>query len=412
MFTTKRGTARSAAPGQEPLRSPLTRTRIAATLFFGLAGFLFAGWAVRLPAIKAQVHSSPGALGLALLCMTGSAVLTMMVMGPLCRRIGSRRVTVAAAILLSFGLVPPTLVHSAWALGLTLLFFGVGYGGIDVAVNSAGVELITALDRPIMPSFHAANSFGSLAGAGLGGLLASYLSPNQGTLVLMPIGLLVSAIAGPMLLAHPLPAASGQETRESGERPPRGEIWRRLSMPAVTFGLIALGAAYCQGSLDNWVPLHITDDLGASAAEAAAGYAIVQGTLGIMRLCGTALLTRLGHTRVMTLGGLLTCAGGLLVAFAPSLPLAYAGLAFTGIGLANIFPTALARAGTAGGPGGIALAATLGYCGILAAPPSIGLVADATSLPVAMVLIPAMAALAAVVAYLTRPRGTEGSPTP
>lgn len=405
MSVTSRSSVRARAQAGEPLAVSLTRVRIAVTLFFALGGFLFAGWAVRLPTIKAQVHASPGALGLALLCMTGSAVITMAVMGRVCKRIGSRQATIASAALLSLSIVPPTLTHSAWALGLSLIIFGIGYGGIDVAVNSVGVDLIAALDRPVMPGLHAANSFGSLAGAGLGGLLAQYLSPAQHMLLLMPAGLLATAIGGRALLKHPLPMAAGTARGSDSGPPSARAIWRRLSLPVVTFGLVALCAAYCQGSLDNWVPLHITDDLRGSTAAAAAGYATVQGTLGIMRLFGIALVLRLGPTRVTTLGGFMTCGGALLVALAPSLPLAYVGLAVTGIGLANIFPTALARAGATGGPQGIAIAATLGYCGILAAPPSIGLLADVVGLPVAMTLIPAMAALAAIIGYLTRPRG-------
>lgn len=403
MSVTDRSPVQSRVPGAQLLTVSLTRTRIAVTLFFALGGFLFAGWAVRLPTIKAQVHASPGALGLALLCMTGSAVVTMAVMGRVCKRIGSRQATIASAVLLSLSIVPPTFTRSAWALGLTLVIFGIGYGGIDVAVNSVGVDLIAAINRPVMSGFHAANSFGSLAGAGLGGLLAQYLSPAQHMLLLMPAGLLATAICGRVLLSHPLPVTAGPASSQSAPRSARA-IWRRLSLPVVTLGLVALCAAYCQGSLDNWVPLHITADLRGSTAAAAAGYATVQGTLGLMRLCGTALVLRLGPTRVTTLGGFMTCAGALLVALAPSLPLAYVGLAVTGIGLANIFPTALARAGAAGGPQGIAIAATLGYCGILAAPPSIGLLADVAGLPIAMTLIPAMAALAATIGYLTRPR--------
>jgi hypothetical protein len=404
MSVTSRNSARAGRPeGEVPVVS-LTQMRIAVTLFFALAGFLFAGWAVRLPAIKVQVHSSPGALGLALLCMTGSAVITMTVMGHVCERIGSRQATIATAALLSLSIVPPMFTHAAWALGLTLIIFGIGYGGIDVAVNSVAVDLIAALDRPVMSGFHAANSFGSLAGAALGGLLARYLSPAQHMLLIMPAGLLATAIGGWVLLAHPLPAAARLAGGSSIGTPSLTAIWRRLRLPVMTFGLVALCAAYCQGSLDNWVPLHITDDLRGSPAEAAAGYAIVQGTLGVMRLGGIALVQRLGTTRVTTLGGVVTCSGALLVALAPSLPLAYVGLAATGIGLANIFPSALAQAGAAGGPQGIAIAATLGYCGILAAPPSIGLLADVVGLPVAMTLIPALAALAATIGYLTRPR--------
>jgi MFS family permease len=406
---TSRNPTEARVPEEKARAVSLARMRIGVTLFFALGGFLFAGWAVRLPAIKAQVHASPGALGLALLCMTGSAVITMALMGRVCERIGSRQATIASAALLSVAILPPTFVHSAWALGLTLVLFGIGYGGIDVAVNSVGIDLVTALGRPVMPGFHAANSFGSLAGAGLGGLVAPYLSPTQHMILLVPVGVLATVIGGRMLLASPLPTSVGTDDGPGRGPVPVGRIWRRLSLPVVTFGLVALCAAYCQGSLDNWVPLHITADLRGSQAAAAAGYATVQGTLGVMRLGGITLVTRFGPVLVTTVGGLMTCGGGLLAALAPSLWLAYVGLAATGIGLANIFPTALAQAGAAGGAQGIAVAATLGYCGILAAPPSIGLLADVVGLPAAMTLIPAMAALAAVIGYLTR-RQTSAAP--
>jgi hypothetical protein len=211
-----------------------------------------------------------------------------------------------------------------------------------------------------------------------------------------------------MLMATPLPRASvTPASGDAGGRASAARILRRISVPVLTFGLIGLCAAYCQGSLDNWVPLHIKTDLAGGQAAAAAGYAVVQGTMGVMRLCGIRLLKRLGPTRVTTWGGLITCAGALLVALGPGLPLVFVGLVATGFGLANIFPTAMAQAGAVGGPNGIAAAATLGYCGILAAPPSIGLLADVVGLPVAMTLIPTMAALAAVIGYLIRPRAAS-----
>ncbi len=52
----------SAVPGTD-----LVRLRLALTAFFALDGFVFAGWVVRIPAIKEQTGASASALGLALL---------------------------------------------------------------------------------------------------------------------------------------------------------------------------------------------------------------------------------------------------------------------------------------------------------------------------------------------------------
>lgn len=57
------------------------RLRTALTVFFALDGFLFAGWVVRIPAIKHQTGASASTLGLALLGVSAGAVITMMLAG-------------------------------------------------------------------------------------------------------------------------------------------------------------------------------------------------------------------------------------------------------------------------------------------------------------------------------------------
>jgi MFS family permease len=382
--------------------SSLLRVRIAITTFFALGGFIFAGWAVRIPAIKEQTAASASELGLALLAMSGAAVVTMLGTGKLCERFGSRQVTIATSLLLSVSVLLPALADSAVKLGVVLLVFGCAYGGIDVAINSVAVDLITVIRRPIMASLHAANSIGSLAGAGLGALVAPYLLPTWHLLLLVPVGLAVTVIAGRMLLTHPL---SQSDSGRDIQKIPLKSVTRlrtSASTPVVLFGLIGLCAAYAQGGMDSWGPLHIVEDLDAGAGVAAAGYAVVQLTIAAGRLSGTTLVERVGQTRVMVFGGLVACLGTLLAAWAPSLWLVFVGLTATGLGLSNIFPAAIAGAGALGGPHGVALASTLGYGGIMLAPPTIGFVADAFGLPSGITMIAALTAVAAVVAYSVR----------
>ncbi|MFY1668662.1 MFS transporter [Plantactinospora sp. WMMB334] len=382
----------------------LVRLRTATTLFFGIGGFLFAGWSVRIPAIKEQVQATPGSLGLALLGISGAAVLTMLLTGGLCRRWGSRQVTIASAVLLSLAVVPPTLTRSPLTLGLTLLVFGIGYGAIDVAVNSVAVDLIAAVRRPIMSGLHAANSVGSLIGAGLGAVLALRLSPLTHMLVAMPLALLATGWAGRMLMSAPLSRAG----RPEPPAVPSGHRTRHAGLTVVIASVAALCAAYSQGAMDNWVPLHIQIDLNGNSAVAAAGYATVAGTLTIGRIVGVRLLERFGHPMVVVGGGIVAAVGALVMALSPVLWLVFAGLVVTGLGLANIFPSALALAGAKGGPNGIALASTLGYGGILLAPPSIGFLADGYGLSRALTIIAAMLAIAAALSFLVRHEVQDG----
>ncbi|MER5407729.1 MFS transporter [Streptomyces sp. NPDC002769] len=414
----------------------LTRLRIALTAFFALDGFVFAGWVVRIPAIKEQTGASASTLGLALLGVSAGAVITMTLTGRLCRRFGNHPVTVVCAVILSLSVALPPLTHSAAALGAVLLVFGSAYGGINVAFNSAAVDLVAALRRPIMPSFHAAFSLGGMIGAGLGGLVAGSLSPTRHLLGLTFVGLLVTAVAGRVLMREEAPAAPGrqhygdapgtrgrprhgdapsaQDRQDHGDAPGAQDRPRpakeaeprrtdsRTRVLVLVFGVIALCTAYGEGALADWGALHLEQDLDAHPGVAAAGYSCFALTMTIGRLSGTALLERLGRTRILVVGGGTAAAGMLLGSLAPSAWAALLGFAVTGLGLANIFPVAIERAGALAGPGGVAAASTLGYGGMLLGPPAIGFTADWFSLPTALTSVAALAAVAAVIGFTTR----------
>ncbi|MEW1645282.1 MFS transporter [Streptomyces sp. NPDC091219] len=414
----------------------LTRLRITLTAFFALDGFIFAGWVVRIPAIKEQTGASASTLGLALLGVSAGAVITMMLTGRLCHRYGNHQVTVVCAVLLSLSVSLPPLTHSALTLGLVLLVFGAAYGGINVAFNSAAVDLVRAMRRPIMPSFHAAFSLGGMVGAGLGGLVAGAFNPTQHLFGLTLIGLLVTALVGRSLLRQKPPAFPDDVAKDSPEGSPEdspkasptaspeqapGQSPNTSRTPApsprrlnprtrglvFTFGLIALCTAFGEGALADWSALHLEQDLDATAGAAAIGYSCFALAMTVGRLSGTRLLERLGRTRTLVSGGTTAAVGMLLGALAPALWLAVLGFVITGLGLANLFPVAVERAGTLAGPDGVAIASTLGYGGMLLGPPAIGFMADWYSLPAALTSVAVLAAVAAGIGFLTR-RAAEG----
>ncbi|MFB7554839.1 MFS transporter [Streptomyces brevispora] len=392
-------TALPGGPGGDTAPPSFSRLRTALTVFFALDGFLFAGWVVRIPAIKQQTGASAATLGLALLGVSAGAVITMMLTGRLCHRFGSHRVTVVCGVLLPLSIALPAQTHTALSLGLVLLVFGAAYGGMNVAMNSAAVDLVATLRRPVMPSFHAAFSLGGMIGAGLGGLVAGGLSPSKHLLVLTGFGLLVTAVAGPALLRHTV-AKPAAQTAANEQRPKR--LSGRARRVVLLFGMIALCTAYGEGALADWGALHLEQDLHAHPGIAAAGYSLFALAMTAGRLSGTALLERLGQTRTLVAGGGTAAAGMLLGSLAPTTWLALLGFAITGLGLANIFPVAVSRAGELAGPGGVAAASTLGYGGMLLGPPAIGFLTDWFSLPAALTTVALLATAAAALGYGAR----------
>jgi MFS family permease len=250
-----------------------------------------------------------------------------------------------------------------------------------------------------MPSFHAAFSLGGMVGAGLGGLVAGSLTPTQHLLCLTVIGLVVTAVAGRALLRQE-PPRPPEPTPEDRRAPARsGARTRGL---VLTFGLIALCTAYGEGAMADWGALHLEQDLKAAPGVAAVGYSCFALAMTVGRLTGTVLLERLGRTRTLVAGGATAAGGMLLGSLAPSVWAALLGFAVTGLGLANIFPTAVERAGALGGPDGVATASTLGYGGMLLGPPAIGFMADWFSLSTALTSVALLAAVAAAIAVVTR----------
>ncbi len=432
-------------------RPALRRLRTAITVFFALDGFVFAGWVVRIPAIKEQTGASPSALGLALLGVSAGGVVTMMLTGRLCHRFGNHPVTVASGALLSLSVALPPLTHSAVSLGLVLLVFGAAYGGLNVAMNAAAVDLIAALRRPVMPGFHAAFSLGGMAGAGAGGLVAGQLTPTLHLLILTAAGLAVTALAGRVLLTHAAPAAgppsgrppvprqqgpgvrdaaadsgrttgresgpdSGRDAGRKGAETDAGNAARadartdagtrtapaRARRLVLVLGLVALCTAYGEGALADWSALHLAEDLHAGPGVAAAGYSVFALAMTAGRLCGTRLLERLGQSRLLTGGGVTAAAGMLLGSLGPEVWLVLTGFVIAGLGLANLFPVAVARAGAIAGPDGVAAASTLGYGGMLLGPVAIGFLAEWFSLTAALTTVALLAAVAAAVARSVR----------
>jgi MFS family permease len=171
-------------------------------------------------------------------------------------------------------------------------------------------------------------------------------------------------------------------------------VWRTVLL----LGVIALCSTYGEGAVSDWGALHLREDLGAAPGLAAAGYASFALAEACGRLAGSTLLARLGQTRVLVYGGAATFAGMIAAALSPVLPLALAGFALAGLGVANAFPTAMARVGILAGPHGVATASTLGYAGFLLGPPAIGFLAGALSLPVALTTVSLLAIVAIALA--------------
>ena len=381
------------------LRPPAPRDlRVAVAATFAIAGFVTASWAVRIPDISHQVSASHAALGGALLCLSLGALATMRLTGALVDRIGAGLATTLAGVLASVSVVPAGLVGSVTGLGVALMVFGAATGMLNVAMNSLGVRLEAESGRTLLPRLHAAFSFGALGGSLAGGVAAGFAGPGAHLLAVAGAALAGTALVGRALLSGndaPLPLGRRRRTRPGGSL-------AGVTPTVVTLGVIAGCTAFAEGALSDWAALHLAVDLQATATVAAAGYAGFSLAMACGRLAGHRLLGWLGETRLLVGGSLLAAAGMLAAALSPDIGVALLGLVVVGLGLANVFPVAIARAGALAGSRGVGLASTVGYGGLLLAPAVVGFVAERAGLPAALTTVSVLAAVAAALAMRLR----------
>jgi MFS family permease len=368
----------------------VARLRTVVTALFVLDGAVFGSWAARVPDVAAGVGAGHSTLGVALLCLSLGALVCMRFTGAWCARFGAGPVSAAAAVAVSATALLPGLVSTVPALCAALFVFGAATGMVNVAANSVGVQVEAGVGRPILSGLHAGFSFGGLAGALVGGAAASVLGVSAHLSLVAAAGMFVSAWALPALVGagHGIAVAGGHRPPAEGKRRPTAVL--------VVLGAIAGCTAFGEGALTDWGALLLREQLGAPATIAAAGYAGFSLAMAFGRLLGGRLLLAMGERRLLVGGAVLAAAGALAAVTTSSLAVALGGFVVVGLGLANVFPLAIARAGLLGGARGIALATTVGYTGLLGGPPAIGLLAESAGLPVAVGSVAVMALVAAV----------------
>jgi MFS family permease len=359
----------------------LGRARIATSLTFGFNGLLMAAWVPHIPEVKHNLGLSDALLGVALLGPAVGSVLSMPLIGRAVTRYGSGRVTTVLAFATYLVIIGPGLAGNLAELFLALALWGLGTGGLDVAMNSQAVQLETSYRRPIMSSFHAYWSIGTVLGTVLGSIgagLGLSLARQQAVLVALVTLWSMRQYTGD----HP-----AQEYA-----PGRRVFEFRL----VLLGLAGVCALLAEGSAGDWSPVYLRDDLHVSPGQAGIGFTAFTVMMTVGRLTGDRLVLALGRAVSLSLlatVGALGMSAGLVsnTVLGSSL-----GFGCLGLGLSVMVPVIFSTA--ADGPGAaapkLALVSSFSYLGFLLGPASLGPLANATSVHVALWVLPTFAALA------------------
>ncbi len=359
-------------------RPQLVQWRNAIFTVFFVTGLGFATWASRLPSVKATLGIDDFGVGVLLFVMGAASIVGLSLANVVVARWGARRgmfgtisAFAAGLLITGFGV---QFAESYTVVSVGLAVMGVGMASTDVMMNVEAAAVEQSFERTLMPLFHALFSLGTVAGAGAGVAMAAW---SVGVAWhLWAIGVLVLAAGLISLRYVPLRELTHDDDAAAPTRRERfaemAAVWRDPRTYAI--GVIMLGMAFAEGSANDWLTIAVVDGHNETEATGAIALTVFSIAMTVFRALGGPLVDRLG--RVWTLRILAVAAGAGLVLFilAPSLPLAFVGVALWGAGASLGFPLGMSAAADdpTKAAASVSAAATIGYLAFLCGPPVLG----------------------------------------
>jgi len=388
------------------LRTP-TQWRNALFVVFTINGLGFSTWLARVPAIRDGLDISTAEVAALLFTGALGAVSGLVFSSHIIAWLGLRNTILFFGLLGLLGLAGIG-VGSAWVSSYALtvvaiIMAGAGNGIADVAMNVEGAAVEKAVNRNIMPWFHAFWSLGTVAGAGLSALM-SFLGVG-----IAPHTIVMAFIMAPTLwfvsrFMTPNPEAGEEDgVEQKSTLADRLRVWKEPRTLAI--GVIALGMAFAEGSANDWLALAIVDGRDQTNAVGALWFGFF--TVGMMagRIGGVYLLDRFGRVPVLQGSAAMAIAGLTLVILVEQSLLSGVGALMWGLGSSLGFPVGMSAAADnpTGSAARVSAVATVAYGAFLIGPPLIGGLGESIGILAALWVVVGVIILAFFAAPAAKP---------
>ncbi|MGC4174652.1 MFS transporter [Demequina sp.] len=377
----------------------LTRARTWATLGFVVQGLLQALVLTNLPGLEDRTGIDDTQVSFVVLSVLVFAAIGSLLGGSIALRKGSAFLLLpafaiqATALLLAMINLPYAALFPVYAL------FGLGVGLGDAGNGMQGLTVQRAYGRPIFTTFYAFQTAAAITGA----LLVAGIN---GTGAPFETAFLVGAVVA----VAALPGLRRGLVRDPEVGVPESAKptlpWRGLTL----FGLVILVVYVGDGVVSTWSPVYLDKTFMASAAVLPLGYAAYQGTVLVARIIGDRIVAAVGRVFVVVFAVILATAGFAVAAVAPVAWLAVGGFAVVGLGLGVLVPLAFSASGDLAPEQIDEIVSRLNlfnYVGVVVGSAATGIIADATTWRVAL-LVPA----ALILGILTVARTFRERPVP
>ncbi|MHA4811264.1 MFS transporter [Flavitalea flava] len=361
-------------------RLPAQRVhRIAASVFFFVAGICFASWASRIPDIQGHLGLNDAGLGSVLFALPVGLMTSLPLSGWLVTKFGSKRMLLAGSLTYPLILCLLGVVDHTWQLVTVLFFFGLFGNLMNISINTQAVGVESLYGRSIMASFHGVWSLAGFVGASVGTLMVGgHIPPFLHFCLIALLVIITTVIFYNSSLEKDLPHDTSQP------------LFVMPDKGLLNLGMIALCCMICEGSMFDWSGVYFKKVVSGGGSIPTLGYVAFMFSMATGRFLGDWLATTIGVKKILQMSGVVIAAGLLLAVIFPNLAAATSGFLLVGLGVSSVVPLVYSAAGRSGtmAPGvAIAAVSTIGYFGFLFGPPLIGFIAQAASLRWSLTLI-------------------------
>jgi predicted MFS family arabinose efflux permease len=368
----------------------------------GVYGWFLYGFGPSLTLLRDEQGFSRTVAGLHGTALAVGALASALLVAPLAQRFGRVRMIWAGLVLMCLGIA---VLTSLTALAATLAgAFLCSFGGSFVVTCTS-----TVLAAAHGPSGPAAITEANAVAAGVGAIsplaVGAAFALGSWRPALLVLLVVVALLA---VLARAVPPPAGAHPSVSDAQ--RARLSRRywVSWVVVTAGI---GVEFC---LTLWAADHLHQRTGLSAAAASAGVTALVAGMCLGRVVGGRLALRMPVDRLLYGALALNAAGFAVFWLSTAGPVALAGLLACGLGVALYFPLGLSRAIEASEGRPDQASARVGLGAALASgagPFGLGALADATSIHLAMLVVPGLLVVAAAGIRVAPARPVSPTPT-
>ena len=354
-------------------------------------------WVPRIPEIKDQLGLRDGQFGFVFLAGAFGSVVGTQISGRAIHLFASRNFARICAVLMPLGIFTMGSANSVLTLVCGLFITGLSFAALDVAANVQAMAIEKLTKSRYMSSFHGMWSIGAFVVTMFGGILAKHITPAQHLKSLAVISAVLYVVTISGLLYGQLDGHKG-ETHEVTEAKIPFFSKDVLALWALGIGLLA--SFVPEGGIYDWSGILLKDHM--QVGKGATAIAATFYSLGMIvsRFLGDSWFEKWGHQKTVRVGGLvggISLGVGLLVGIPLSSVNKFAGVAILSLALAIVglcmgpfFPAfnlaAMSVPGIAPSVG-MARVSLISLAGNFFGPAIIGMISEATTLPISFGLI-------------------------